>query len=220
MLPNATYGHADDERSLENPGADTVIPIFYMEKSLNKKKSEAAQRAIFDEYEAARFIIPGDNTFEHRERVTDEDIRRWPARYAAFKAGMEQIDGMPLDTWYKLIPHPGLIEEMKALKIRSVEDLARLSDDTAARTNWGMEWRKLAKVEVDARVNKDALAEANAGLIAKLEGETAAREKMELRLAEMEKALAAAATGIAAQPAKSKGGRPAGSKNKAQGAAA
>lgn len=207
-LPNGVYGHADSERSLEHKGQDVVIPIFYIEKSLNKKKSEAAGRAIFDEYEAAKFIIPGDNTYEHKERVTDalfsdENGERrvsWVKRYEAFKSGLEQTDGMPLDAWYKIINHPGLIEEMRAMKIRSVEDLARLSDDFAMRTSWGLEWRKTAKAEIDARKNKENMAEANAELTASLEAEKAARVAMERRLADMEAALAAKPKG--------KGGRP------------
>ncbi len=204
-LPNGVYGHAEGITDLENKGnQDLVIPIFYMEKQLNKSKSQAAGRAIFDEYEAARFIIPGDNTFEHKERVsetmfTDDQGNprpKWRARYDAFKAGIEQIDGMPLEAWYKIVNHPGLIEEMRALKIRSVEDLAGISDQVVTMAPWGREWRKLALEEVDARKTKDTVVAANAELTA--------------QLAEMQKQLAALTAAAAAAPAapKGKGGRP------------
>lgn len=197
MLPNGTYGHADSERSLENPGADTVIPIFYIEKQINKKKSDLAGHTVWDEYEAARFIIPGDNTFEHRERLNEEHKRRWPTRYQQFKDGLDQSNGQPLDTWYKMANHPGLLEEMRGMRIRSVEDLAMLNDDVAMRTSWGMEWRKLARAEVESRKAKEAMTEANAELQAKLDTETAAREALEKRLADMEAMLTVGPNGPA-----------------------
>lgn len=200
MLHNAVYGHAGDESALErqvNGDKDVVIPVFYMEKQLQVRASELAGRTIYREYEAAKFIIPGDNTFEHREEVTEDHKRRWPQQYAAFKAGLEQTNGMPLDSWYKIANRPGLIEEMRALKIRSVEDLAGLSDDFATRTGWGLEWRKFAKEEISRRASQEQVIEANAGLTAKL-------AEMEKKMAEMAAALAAAP----AEKPKGKGGRP------------
>lgn len=188
-LANGVYGHASDENELSRPGPDTVIPKFYREKQLNKRKSEDAGRSIYDEYDAMEFIIPGDNTTIHKERVTEEYMRRFPRQWEAYRAGLEQINGMPLESWYVIANHPGLIEEMRALKIRSVEDLAGINDDYATRAPWGIEWRKKAKEEMAKRQSQDAIIAANAELTAKLEA-------MEKRLAEME------------GPAKNKGGRP------------
>lgn len=206
-LANAVYGHADSEMELERPGADAVMPIFYMEKQINRAKSDAAQRAIYDEYEAVRYVIPGDNTTEHKERVTDDIKRRFRTRYEAFKAGVEQIDGMPLDTWYPLLNHPGLVEEMRAIKVRSVEDLANLSDDYATRAAWGLEWRKKAKIEIERRKTSEAQIEANAELTDQLATERAAREALEKRLAALEGG--AGALGVARGPGRPPNPRPA-----------
>lgn len=168
-LANAVYGHANDEMELERPGADVVMPRFYREKQLNKRKSEDAHRAIFDEYDAAEFIIPGDNTTVHKERVTDEHQRRWPQQWAAYRAGIEQVNGMPLESWYAIIPHPGLVEEMRALKIRSVEDLAGINDDFAGRAPWGRDWRKKAQDELARRKSQDSVLAANAEMQSKLD---------------------------------------------------
>lgn len=181
MLPNGVYTHEHDVRDAEMKTQDMVIPTFYMEKQLNKKKSVEAGRSIYDEYEAVKFYIPGDNTTEHKERVSHEIIQRFRSRYDAFKAGLEQTNGMPLDAWYKLADHPGLIEEMRAMRIRSVEDLAGIGDDVAMRVGWGYAWRENAKAEVAARKNKEALAESNAELVAKLAA-------MEAKMAAMEAA--------------------------------
>jgi len=193
MLPNGVYGHEHDANSLERQLPDVVVPTFYVEKQLNKKKSDEAQRSIYDEYEAVKYFIPGDNTTEHKERVTPEIIRRFYSRYEAFKAGLEQTNGMPLDAWYKLANYPGLLEEMRAMRIRSVEDLASIGDDVAMRAPWGYDWRNHAKAEIAAREKKETMTAANAELQAKLDAETAARQAMEKRLADMEAQLSAAA---------------------------
>lgn len=172
-LANAVYGHANDEMELERPGADVVMPRFYREKQMNKRKSDEAQRAVYDEYDAAEFIIPGDNTTIHKERVTEEHMRRWPRQWEAYKAGLEQINGMPLESWYVIANHPGLIEEMRAMKIRSVEDLASINDDYATRAPWGRDWRKKAQEEIARRESKDAVIAANAEMMAKLEAMSA-----------------------------------------------
>ena len=197
-LANAVYGHANDEMELERPGGDVVMPRFYMEKQMNKRKSDDARRAIYDEYEAAEFIIPGDNTTVHKERVTDEHRHRWPKQYAAFKAGIEQINGMPLESWYAISNHPGLIEEMRALKIRSVEDLAGINDDYATRAPWGRDWRKKAQDELARQKSQDSVLAANAELSAKL-------EEMSAQLAALQ---AAQAQSSQAEPAKRGPGRP------------
>lgn len=180
MLPNGTYTHEHDSFSAEsNMHKDAVVPIFYREKQLNRKKSEAAQRAIYDEYDAAKFLVPGDNTYEHRERVTDDIKRRFPRQWAMYEQGKEQINGMPLESWYKIANNPGLIEEMRAMRIRSVEDLATITDNVVLATMWGLEWRKNAQAELALQKNKTELAEANEGLVAQMQA-------MAARLAELE----------------------------------
>ena len=197
MLPNGTYTHEHDSFSAENNiNKDMVMPVFYREKQLNRKKSEAAQRAVYDEYDAAKFFVPGDNTYEHRERVTDEIKRRFPRQWLAYEQGKEQVNGMPLESWYKIVSQPGLIEEMKSLKIRSVEDLAAITDNVVTSTMWGLEWRKLAQAEVESRKSKEAIVEANAELVAQMAAMTA-------RLAELE-----AAKAETAEPEKRRPGRP------------
>lgn len=187
MLPNGTYTHEHDTHSAENNmHKDMVVPIFYKEKHLDRKKSEQAGRSIWMEYDAAKFLVPGDNTYEHRERVTDDIKRRFPRQWAMYEAGKEQVNGMPLETWYKIANNPGLIEEMRALRIRSVEDLAAITDNVVTGYMWGLEWRKKAKDEVESWKAKEALVEAKEAMAAANADLMSKMETMAARLAELE----------------------------------
>lgn len=204
MLPNGIYTHEHNVFDAERQQPDAIIPIFYREKQFNARASKEAGRAIYDEYDAAKFLIPGDNTYEHRDRVNEEHRQRWPRQWAAYQSGMEQVNGMPLDSWYEIIPHPGLIEEMRAMKIKSVEDLANISDQIVTGTMWGLEWRKKAKAEVEKRKSMDAHIAANSELQASLDAEKIKREAMEKQLAEMSAQLSA----LTAEAPKRGPGRP------------
>ncbi|CAB4187813.1 hypothetical protein UFOVP1169_9 [uncultured Caudovirales phage] len=188
MLPNGTYTHEHDSYAAENNvNKDMVVPIFYREKHINQKKSQQAGRSVYDEYDAAKFLVPGDNTYEHRERVTDEHKRRFARQWAAYEAGKEQVNGMPLESWYKIANNPGLIEEMRALRIRSVEDLASVTDNTVTGYMWGLEWRKKAQDEVASWKAKEALVEANSELMEQMKAMAARLAELEAASAEPEK---------------------------------
>lgn len=208
MLPNGVYTHEHDAHAAEMQTRDMVVPTFYREKQLNKKKSVAAGRSIYDEYDAVKYFIPGDNTTEHKEKVTDEIINRFRSRWEAYLQGREQTNGMPLDAWYKLADYPGLIEEMRALRIRSVEDLANINDDVAGRTGWGYVWRDNAKAEIAARKSQEELSQNNKHLEDALAAEKAAREAVEKRMADLEARLAAAGGAVQPEESARKPGRP------------
>lgn len=179
MLSNGQYTHEHDTLAAERGVPDGIIPKFYREKQFNPSKSKEAGRAIFEEYDAIELMIPGDHTTVHKDRATDEWVKRFPKQWSAYKDGMEQINGMPLEAWHEMIPHPGAIEEFRAMKIRSVEDLANLSDAFIARAPMGLEWRKKAQMEVERRKNADALIEANSELTAKVEAMAKRLEELE-----------------------------------------
>ncbi len=65
-------------------------------------------------------------------RVKDEHRERWPTKYAAFKANMEAPEsGTPLDEWAGV--GRSQVMELNSVHIRTVEQLAGLSDSQLAK---------------------------------------------------------------------------------------
>lgn len=98
---------------------------FFMFAVRNNFKSKEANRPIFEEKEFIRFFMPGGGTWERE--VKPKDIQERPKQYQAFKDNQEQIDdGTPLNMWVLL--NKAQVEELKALGIRTVEELAEASE--------------------------------------------------------------------------------------------
>ena len=168
MLPNGHYGHAADAGALEAPQRENIIAVFYSDRRLNAKKSKLKGSAVHETVDMVKMYMPGDHTSEQRQVVTDEIRRRFFREYNAFKEGSEQINGEPLENWYEIAQHADLVDEMKRMKIRSVEDLANITDMVTSGAMWGVEWRKKARAYLEARKSKEALAESNSALVAQL----------------------------------------------------
>jgi hypothetical protein len=100
---------------------------FYMDTIKDELASRNAGREIHKEVERVRVIIPGAVASIVVKNVDDTHRQRWPEQYAAFKAGREQpLSGTALVEWPVL--NRAMVEELHHLKVRTVEELANLSD--------------------------------------------------------------------------------------------
>ena len=155
---------------------DGVWPEFYSKAESNPRKSAQEGRPIFDEHEYVYIRIAGDKGTVVSEKVTDQHRARWPAEYAAWKNKTALASsGTPLEQWPPL--SLAQLHELKAVNIRSVEDLAGLSD--AGIQKLGMGGRKLVEMA------KAYLDTAKGGAaVSRLEHE---REQMQMRLDALER---------------------------------
>lgn len=105
----------------------------------------AAGRPIYDDVEFVEIIIPGDKTQAVHRAVTDNDRREYAAQYQAWKAGQDQTaaSGTMLEKWTGITK--AQVEELKHFKIRTVEQLAQLSDGNASRMGPILALRQKAK---------------------------------------------------------------------------
>jgi hypothetical protein len=143
---------------------DRLVVTFYMKAVKNTFKSNEAGRPIFDEREFIRVIVPGDSRSVFEDLVTDEHRTRFADRYARFKRGVAQAStGTPLEVWPQMTV--GLVAEMKAMNITTVEELAGLSDGNAQKIMGNFDLRRRAQAFLDAAAG-DA---ANSKLAAELE---------------------------------------------------
>lgn len=168
---------------------------FYLQKVLDKKESARAGTEIWRDDEYVRIKFPGDNKKivekpAHEECIRNPETGRglishaemWPEHYAAFKAGLTQVQGTSL---YVLKLTPGVMATLKANNIETVEQLADMPDGNIR--NLGMGYRmhvNAAKAYLEAREKGGSSAE-----VAALKAEL---EQMKAMMADMMKPASAA----------------------------
>jgi hypothetical protein len=100
---------------------------FYLATERDTRASLEAGRDIFASIERVRIIIPGAIASIVHHNVTDEHRERWAEQYARFKANQEPVlEGTPLEEWSLM--NPAAIAELHYHQVRTVEELAGLSD--------------------------------------------------------------------------------------------
>lgn len=106
------------------------FPRFYLMSEEQGALSAAAGKPIYKDVEMVEVIIPGDSRTSPHFRVKDEHRFRWPDVYAAFKEGREApMSGTPLSEWPNATP--AWISNLHVMQVRTVEQLATLSDAQA-----------------------------------------------------------------------------------------
>jgi hypothetical protein len=110
------------------PGHDDKLHVhFYMKPRIDLKASSEQNRPIYKDVAFVTVMIPGDKNNIVTAEVWDLHRRRWPQHWAQFQAGVkDQVVGTPL----KVAPFltEAHIEELAYFKIRTIEQLANLSD--------------------------------------------------------------------------------------------
>lgn len=116
--------------------ADPLIPRFYLRDVQNQPRSAEAGRPIFDLVPYVEILMPGQRSTVVDRKVTNEDKARWPAQWDRFEKGLaESVDGTPLEQWALL--NRAQVAELRALNIRTVEQVAALDDAALQRIGPG-----------------------------------------------------------------------------------
>lgn len=181
-----------DDASIQNfanqarYAADNKLYVtFYMRAVMNNFESAQQGRPIFNEEEYVRIIVPGDSKTTVDCPVTDEFRMRFPKQYDQFKRGQEQaVTGTPLEVWPQLTV--GLVAELKAMHISTVEQLADLDDGRAQKIMGHFELRRRARAFLDAAHGEAA----NNKMAAELEKRDDEINQLKAQMAELLKAQA------------------------------
>lgn len=121
---------------------DPTIPRFHVQVVPMDYKSKQAGRPIYEEQEFVEIIVPGNRRSTACEPVNESHKARWPEIYAAFKDGREApTTGTALAVWPNSLLNRARVEELAYFHIRTVEDLAAVSDANLA--NLGMGAREI-----------------------------------------------------------------------------
>lgn len=116
-----------ETNSNPNADGDKLYVTFDFYQRHNQAKSDAEGRAIYDELEYIRIIVPGDKQNEIHRPATELDKRRYARQYGEFKAGAREAQsGTPLKEWPAISASQA--KELAHFHIYTVEQLANLSD--------------------------------------------------------------------------------------------
>jgi ribosomal protein L29 len=108
--------------------------IFFKKPIQNAFKTEKEGRPIFEDAVMVKIMVPGDTLSIIETPVRDEHKRRFPKHWAYFEStqGADNLQqGTPLSQWPIL--QPSQVEELKALKFYTVENIANAGDDHLSR---------------------------------------------------------------------------------------
>lgn len=131
-----------------------VSASFYYHTGRDDEASREQGRPIFKDHVYIRATVAGDRSSIIERPATEMDKRRYAAHYKNFLANNEQVTtGFPLAEW------PGItrsqVEELKYFQIRTVEDLAAVSDANGQKFPMFITLRNKAK-EYLAALEKNA----------------------------------------------------------------
>jgi hypothetical protein len=104
--------------------------VFHLHPQKNDAKSTEAGRPIFEETEYVRITVPGDKHNIVDRPAREDDRQRFPRQYAHFKSGAAGgVVGTPLSEWPAVTRSQ--VEELAFFHVKTVEQLANLSDGNA-----------------------------------------------------------------------------------------
>jgi hypothetical protein len=105
-----------------------LIVKFYVGPKLMGAKSEKAGRPIYEDREYVQIMIKGQDKQVVVHEVSNEHKRRFPIAYHLFK---QQKPAPVVGTPIEMMPGvgPSMAHNLKGLNLRTVEDLANVSDE-------------------------------------------------------------------------------------------
>lgn len=99
---------------------------FKLEAVPDEAQSRIAGRPIYKDLEFIEITFPGQPAMVFA--AEEKHKRYYPEEYKAFKAGQEApVKGLPIEQW--AMPTKAIIENLKSLGFRTVEQLAEAKDD-------------------------------------------------------------------------------------------
>lgn len=163
----AALGEMQEWIDMAGDKSDNARPRFYLRPVYMRFDSEKQGNPVYKDVEYVEIHVPGEIKNIVDRKVRDADKERWRPQYAAFKAQESKEFGTPIHNLPNL--HPSQIALMQHINIRSIEDLASLTDSGLETLGPGArELQKMAVAYLEAPKDRDnRLAAENAELRAK-----------------------------------------------------
>ena len=176
-------------------GDDRLFLKFHTEAVMNPFKSTQAGRPVFDEVDMVTIRTPGSQLTSVVAPMKGDYLARFRKQYESWKLTKENImAGTPLETFPFLLHKPGLVAELKAMHIHTVEQLASIADDAKGKIMGGHELSKRAADWISSTTGTDAT-------VAKMAKEN---DDLKMQMAAMQEQMAQFLAGQEAAKAKGK----------------
>ena len=108
-------------------GDENLFVRFFMHPRQNPAKSAEEGRPIYEEVPYIEIMQPGNKENIVSRAVRKAEQLRFPKQWDAFQSGEEQaLEGTPLEQWPAL--NRSQVEELRFFNVRTVEQLANMSD--------------------------------------------------------------------------------------------
>jgi hypothetical protein len=206
---------------IDNPQFAGAVPDttglgikFFKEARYNEFKSKAEGRPIYEDAIMYQIVLPGQGLFDVKGYVTEKVKARFPIQWANWErthSNEAMAIGTPLEQWPML--SLSQVEELKAMKFSTVENIAEASDATLQRLGMaggmaGTALRERAKRFLEV-ARGDAIANKNAEELEKLRRETAEKDaKHAAELKAMQEQMQSLMATVQSVAAPKKRGRP------------
>lgn len=166
---------------MDNSPANLFVE-FYEDALEIPFKSEQEGRPVYEQRVYVRIMVPGDATSIIETPAKEQHKQEYRRQYERFEKGMKDVvDGTPLNMWP--VVNKSQVKECEFFEIRSVEQLAELSDSTCKRMGMGyMELRSKAKAWI-LSAKDSALVTRQAAENDRLQGEIEALKEQIAQLA-------------------------------------
>lgn len=124
---------------------EQLIVAFYPYSQLNKFKSNAEGKPVYETKDFVSISHPGETMNVVKREATEGDKRRFARHWNAYQQGKNQVpDGVPLTLLFPSAPH--IVETLRGYNIHTVEQLANLSAHGIGSVGMGcQEWVNGAK---------------------------------------------------------------------------
>lgn len=133
--------------SARHAGDNHLWVQFNMEPMADDAETAKEGRPIFREVEHIKIMQPGNKESIVIRPVTEMDKARFRQQYENWKAGNKEVlEGTPLEHWPRVTR--AQVEELKFFNVRTVEQLANMSDANAQKFMGIATLRKLAREDV------------------------------------------------------------------------
>lgn len=153
----ASYGQTEAAFGGGNPD-DALLVRFTLMPVENKAKSEEENRPIFEETVFIEISLPGNKDEVRIRKMKEGDKARFPRQWAAYErrnSDGEVIEGTLLSEWPQVTRSQ--VEELRFFNIRTVEQLAQLTDTNAQNLRGAATLKAKAVEYLDKSMSNDEL---------------------------------------------------------------
>jgi hypothetical protein len=142
----ADFNHNDFTRAGASEADKSLLVKFFIKARPDSEKTLSEGRPVFKDVEYIDIKIPGNRNAGACRPATEDDKKRFPAHYRAFKDRVNDapMEGTPLTEWSLM--SRSMAEELSFCHVKTVEQLATMADAQASRFMGLMPLRERAKL--------------------------------------------------------------------------